>query len=102
MIDDKNKIIEEIFRFYTKLYKSDRSMEDKHEERQKSLNLIQNKITVEENEQMLKEPEDDEIERLVMALPKEKLFGLDGMIAKILQKFWPTIRPTYVALVKAY
>lgn len=46
-------------------------------ERQVTLNLITNKISKEDNLPMMVEPE-EEIDRLIKDLPKEKSFGIDG------------------------
>lgn len=66
------------------------------------LDLIHKTVTKEENKAMLELSVDDEIEWVVKDQPKEKSSGIDGVIAKVLQWFWLSMKPTCVALVHVF
>lgn len=77
-------------------------MTENHEVKHSVLAVIQRSITNEGNESMLELPTNNEIEQMVKDLPKGKSLGTDGVIAEVLQKFWPIMKPACVALVHAY
>lgn len=66
------------------------------------LELVKKTITEEENEVMLVLPTEDEIERMVKDLPKDKLPGIDGVTMEVLHRFWHVMKPTCIALVHAF
>lgn len=100
--EDKEKILNDIFLFYLELYRSEREVEGRIEERERALNLITKKISVEDNSMMIAESTKDEVEKLVMVLSKEKSPGLDGVTAEILVKFWHVMKRACVEMIKDF
>lgn len=69
------------------MYKSNSEVVGRTEERNRALDLIQNKISAEENDTMIEQPEEEEIERLVKGLPWEKSPRVDVVTMEIMQRF---------------
>lgn len=89
--------------FYSDLYKSNPKVTANHNGRCSVLELVQRTITNEDNKTMLELPTKDEIERMVKdRLPKGKSPRIDGVTTEVLQKFWPVMKPTCIALIHAY
>lgn len=100
LTEDKDRILEEIFVFYSTLFRSNPEVATHVGEKEQALSLITKKITDEENRTMIEEPMDDEIEKLVMALPTEKSPRIDGVTTKVLTKFWPVMKEACTTMIK--
>lgn len=51
---------------------------------------------------MMEDPTKEEVERLVMSLPKDKSSGIDGVTIEMLLHFWPIMKPVCTKLIKAF
>lgn len=92
----------EVHKFYTALYKLDPAIPGLVAEREVVLWLTTKNILEEDYLTMMEVPSDNEIDKIVANLPWEKSPGIDGVIAEILQKFWPVMRPTCIAMIRAF
>lgn len=100
--EDKNRIMQEIFNFYTNLFRSNLTVIGRTQERNEALRLMTRKISYEDNLAMVEPPTDLEIDQIVQALKKEKSPGIDGVTVEMLQKFWPCMKTACYELVRAF
>lgn len=96
------KILEVIHRFYSDLFSKDQRVDLVHGLCQDALNLIHNTVSAEVNENLCAVLTDDEIDRIIGELPREKSLGLDGVMAEILQHGWSYMKGGYTEMIRAF
>lgn len=102
VIEDKEVILNEVFRFYSNLYKSNSKVVRRTDELESILRLISKHISNIDNETMIKPPREEEVDRVVANLPKEKSPNIDGVTLEVFQQLWPLMRPACMALVQSF
>lgn len=84
MTENEEDILLEVFHFYSTLYRSNPEVTNNSLDMQNMLKLVQKTIIEEDNEFMLELPSEDDIERMVRDLPKEKSSGIDRVTIEVL------------------
>jgi len=100
MLTDMEEILKEEERYYKQLYTS--KMKNTEEEKritQKIFNINSPTLEEEEQEELDKEIEEEEIWKIIKDSPKNKSPGTDGFTNEFYQIFWPHLK-TY--MLKAY
>ncbi|KAL3697864.1 hypothetical protein R1sor_011940 [Riccia sorocarpa] len=72
------------------------------EERRNTLELVDRKVTEEQNRVLTTPPSPTEIDHLVEDLPRDKAPGLDGVTNNMIQDCWVFIRGDCLALLEAF
>ena len=95
---NKNKLMDITTNFYKNLYTPNRVNSRTQD---KLLKLIKNKLTKEQRETLDARLQDEEIEKAVFQLNKDKSPGLDGLPAEFYQQYWFLIKELYLAFIRA-
>ncbi|KAL3688034.1 hypothetical protein R1sor_014343 [Riccia sorocarpa] len=85
LVDDQ-KILAEIHKFYTALFKQDQVSQEDEKLRVEVLQLLRPKITEQQNVKLVREPSNKEISEIIDSLKKETAPGLDGMTTEAMQE----------------
>lgn len=93
------KMIDEHFRI---LFSKYQQTEDNEVERVAVLGLINKTMTDEENEELVKPPSEDEIDRVVHDFPIGKAPGIDGVTVEILIECWDFIKQDCYRMVEKF
>lgn len=83
--------------FYSQLFKFDIEVIAKVEEHKRVMQLIPVTITEEDNRDIVSMLEEEEIEKLIQNLLKDKSPSIDGVTAEVLQIFWPLTNQVCIA-----
>ena len=94
----KEDLIDITTRFYKNLYTPSKVCTSKQE---RLLKLIKNKISKEQRDTLDAQLKDEEIEKAVFQLQKNKSPGLDGLPAEFYQEYWSLIKDLYIAFIRA-
>ena len=94
----KNKLMDITTDFYKKLYTPSRVDSQTQE---KLLKLIKTKITKEHRQTLDAPLQDNEIEKAVFQLHRNKSPGIDGLPAEFYQEHWFLIKDLYLAFIRA-
>ena len=94
---EEDRIIEEFFRFFAELYKSeDRGVSVRSWLKE----VLVSKLSVKDKAFTEREVEDQEIEGVVQKLTKGKSPGLDGIPNEFFQRFWDSIKADLGELIR--
>ncbi|KAL3702372.1 hypothetical protein R1sor_020394 [Riccia sorocarpa] len=85
MLTSKEAIMRELHMYYIKLFKEEMVIDPDMRKLDEVLNLMDSKVTHEQNRQLSTLPEVEEIKDIVQELKMEKAPGLDGMTAEALR-----------------
>ncbi|KAL3692128.1 hypothetical protein R1sor_005779 [Riccia sorocarpa] len=88
LLTDEAEILQEVYNNYKLLYTADQEDGAVKGRRREMLQLIDRRLTREQNSCLRELPDDSLIEELIFAMPKEKAPGLDGVIVEIVVVGW--------------
>ncbi|KAL3679732.1 hypothetical protein R1sor_022688 [Riccia sorocarpa] len=100
LIEDAEGIREEVKSFYTMLYAAEPETEEGREERRLLLQLVERRVSNEDNQELLLLPTREEIEEVVKRLKADKAPGYDGVTAEILRECWGFVGEECIRMVQ--
>ncbi|KAL3697642.1 hypothetical protein R1sor_011718 [Riccia sorocarpa] len=88
----RGRIMREIGGFYKRLFQDEGESQADIAEHGEVLQLINKKVSPEENERLERIPTDEDLDECVASLAKDKPLGLDGISADVLRDLWGTAK----------
>ncbi|KAL3684153.1 hypothetical protein R1sor_002175 [Riccia sorocarpa] len=100
VITDEDEILQKVQDVYSSLYTNEVPATGAAEKRQEVLQLIDGRLSQEENEKLREVPSAEVIDKTVSRLPRDKSHGIDGVIAEILVLGWHFMRQECVDMIQ--
>ncbi|KAL3694277.1 hypothetical protein R1sor_007928 [Riccia sorocarpa] len=102
IIEEQEEILEEVQRFYQKLYTAEEETEEMLEKRRRVFGRIDRRISAADNRTLEEMPNEEFITKIVMDMPKEKSPGIDGVMVEILRIGWEFMKEDCVLMVQCF
>ncbi|KAL3675254.1 hypothetical protein R1sor_025202 [Riccia sorocarpa] len=93
----REQIMQEIGSFYTTLFQDEGESTNDREERRSVLRLINKRVSVEQNEVLVRMPRVEDLDECVANLARDKAPGLDGLISRIIADRIKVLMPGLVS-----
>ncbi|KAL3681398.1 hypothetical protein R1sor_024354 [Riccia sorocarpa] len=100
IIEDAEGIRAEVKQFYTDLYTAEMETEEGSAERRMLLNLVERRVSIEDNRELLVMPTREEIEGVVKRLKADKAPGYDGVTAEFLRECWTFVSEDCINMIQ--
>ncbi|KAL3701937.1 hypothetical protein R1sor_019959 [Riccia sorocarpa] len=101
-IETREEILEELHRFYVLLYKQESVAEETEDKRRMELTRLEDKVSEEQNNVLIRIPTVDEIHWTVRRLKNEKAPGADGMTAEMVKEIWDNSKQDVIDFVLTF
>ncbi|KAL3696088.1 hypothetical protein R1sor_010164 [Riccia sorocarpa] len=98
LVTDEDAISKLVEETYTELYTADLDTVQAETGRREALQLIDKKLTVEQNTKLGASPSEECIEEIRRSVPKDKAPGIDGVTAEVLVAGWSFMKNDCIAM----
>ncbi|KAL3686887.1 hypothetical protein R1sor_013196 [Riccia sorocarpa] len=99
-ITDQEEIIQEVEQMYATLYAGVPEIEGAELKRHEVLQMVDRRLSIEQNEKIKEVPSEELIEETVRSLPAEKASGIDGVVVEILTRGWQFMKTDCFLMVR--
>ncbi|KAL2632691.1 hypothetical protein R1flu_004170 [Riccia fluitans] len=93
LVQDKELILQRVHKYYKELYSQPAITLAEQREQDRTLNLIDQRVSEEDNARLMALPGADELKDAVKELPANKAPGEDGLTAEVLHEMWEEVSP---------